>query len=76
VQQYCNGGQKQGMLGAGRAFPVSLGQCANIAFGLCQEQSLNRWTSPCGWAFNGHKQCNKQQFMDWYNGERLLVLLS
>lgn len=65
---YCNGGQKT-VLGARRYFPVTLGQCANIAYGLCQEHAMNRWRSPCGWAFHGHRQCNKDAFMKFYTGE-------
>jgi hypothetical protein len=69
LQLYCSGGQQKQMLGSRRYFPVSLGQYANIAYGLCQSQSMDRWKSPCGWSFNGHKQCNKQAFMEFYTGK-------
>lgn len=67
---YCNGGQQRtSVLGAHRYFPVSLGQCANIAYGTCQEHGMTRWRSPCGWAFGGTRSCNKDTFMKFYTGE-------
>jgi len=69
LQLYCNGGQQKQQLGARRYFPVTLGQCANIAYGLCQERAMNGWMSPCGYAFRGHKQCSKDNFMSFYTGD-------
>lgn len=70
-QLYCNGGQQRtSALGARRYFPVSLGQCANIAYGTCQEHGMTRWRSPCWYAFNGYRSCNKEAFMKFYTGER------
>lgn len=70
-QLYCNGGQQRiSVLGARRYFPVSLGQCANIAYGTCQEHGMTRWRSPCWYAFNGYRSCNKDAFMKFYTGER------
>lgn len=66
LQLYCNGGQRHPRA---QPFPVSLGQCANIAYGLCQERALSRWMSPCGWAFSGAKRCTKDEFMQFYTGE-------
>lgn len=69
-QLYCNGGQQRtSVLGAKRYFPVSLGQCANIAYGTCQEYGMTRWRSPCWYAFNGYRSCNKDAFMKFYTGE-------
>jgi len=66
---FCNGGQQKQMLGSRRYFPVSLGQCTDIAYGLCQERAMNGWMSPCGYAFRDHKQCSKDNFMSFYTGE-------
>ena len=68
-QLFCNGGRKQQALVSLNYFPVSLGQCANIAFGTCQEVALNPWKSPCGYAFRGFKQCDQTAFKNFYSGE-------
>ncbi|WIA12677.1 hypothetical protein OEZ85_006318 [Tetradesmus obliquus] len=49
------------------AFPVSLGQCANIAYGVCQAHALDHHKSPCGHHFKGYQQCSGQQFMGFYS---------
>jgi len=50
------------------AFPVSLGQCANIAYGVCQAHAMDHKKSPCGHHFKGYQQCSGQQFMSFYTG--------
>lgn len=65
---YCNGGQKP--IGSFGAFPVSLTQCQNIAYGVCQQQAGSAWTSPCGvYMTFGYSKCTAQQFVQFYTGE-------
>lgn len=63
---YCNGGRKP----VGSFFPVTLQQCANIAYGVCQQQATAANAVSCStyWAF-GYKQCTASQFWDFYKGE-------
>lgn len=65
---YCNGGSQP--FGALGAFPVTLSQCQNIAFGVCQQTASSAWSSPCGWEMTwGYKSCSASQFNQFYNGE-------
>lgn len=68
TQLYCNGGSSSvGSLGA---FRVTLTQCQNIAYGVCQQQAGSSWKSPCGYYMTfGYQQCTAQQFMNFYTGE-------
>lgn len=49
---------------------VSLQQCANIAYGSCQAKAKDAATGimgACTRAFYGYKNCNKQQWAEfWY----------
>lgn len=71
TRKFCNGGQKPL---AAKAMSSNIGtvskrQCANIAYGACQQVAMDRSKSPCGRDFNGFRQCNARQFMDFYTGE-------
>eukprot|EP00878_Enallax_costatus_P016840 GHUV01017676.1.p1 GENE.GHUV01017676.1~~GHUV01017676.1.p1 ORF type:complete len:211 (-),score=46.58 GHUV01017676.1:521-1153(-) len=63
---YCNGGQKS----LTSFFPVTLSQCANIAYGVCQQQATSPWSVSCSpyWSI-GYKQCSGSQFWKFYQGE-------
>lgn len=63
LQKYC-GNPGPGLVTS--AFPVSLGQCANIAYGVCQAHAMSAHKSPCGHHFKGYQQCSGQQFMSFY----------
>jgi hypothetical protein len=72
TEQFCNGGQTPVGARASRSSigRVTLQQCANIAYGACQEVALNRNSSPCGRSLNGgFRQCSARQFQDFYRGE-------
>lgn len=64
---YCNGGQKNLV---GSYFPVTLSQCANIAFGVCQKQATTSSSVSCSkyWAL-GYQRCTASQFWQFYQGE-------
>jgi len=47
---------------------VSLQQCGNAAYGVCQAFTLDANKSPCGKAFNGIAKCSKTEFAKFYNG--------
>jgi hypothetical protein len=66
---YCNGGQQP--IGASfGGWQVSLTQCQNIAYGVCQQHAGSAWNSPCGWYMTlGYSKCTAQQFMQFYTGE-------
>jgi hypothetical protein len=64
LQTYCSGKPPL----AKSYFPVTLSQCANVAFGTCQNRAMDRNSSPCGWQFNGYQQCNFAKFMGFYTG--------
>eukprot|EP00878_Enallax_costatus_P000124 GHUV01000164.1.p1 GENE.GHUV01000164.1~~GHUV01000164.1.p1 ORF type:complete len:211 (+),score=46.43 GHUV01000164.1:191-823(+) len=63
---YCNGGQKAFT----SFFPVTLSQCANIAYGVCQQQATSPGSASCSpyWSV-GYKQCSGTQFWKFYQGE-------
>jgi hypothetical protein len=72
TEQFCNGGTQPVATRASRSSigRVPLQQCANIAYGACQEVALNPRTSPCGSRLtNGFRQCNAARFQDFYRGE-------
>eukprot|EP00878_Enallax_costatus_P000088 GHUV01000116.1.p1 GENE.GHUV01000116.1~~GHUV01000116.1.p1 ORF type:complete len:212 (+),score=44.59 GHUV01000116.1:194-829(+) len=63
---YCNGGQRP----LTSFFPVTLSQCANIAYGVCQQQATSPWSVSCSsyWSL-GYQQCSGSQFWEFYQGE-------
>lgn len=63
-QKYCSNPPQQSV----GAIHVSLGQCANIAYGVCQAHAMDPKQSPCGHHFKGYQQCSGQQFMQFYTG--------
>jgi hypothetical protein len=67
LQKYCERPTTFTTLGA-QYFPVPLSQCANIAFGTCQNSAMSHHSSPCGHHFKGYKQCSGKQFVDFYTG--------
>jgi len=69
AELYCNGGQQPFGASLG-GWQVSLTQCQNIAYGVCQQQAGSSWNSPCGWYMTlGYSKCSAQQFMQFYTGE-------
>lgn len=68
LQKYCD--NPTVIVGSGKSgyIPVPLSQCANIAFGACQNKAGDQFSSPCGQNFKGYKQCSGQQFRDFYTG--------
>jgi hypothetical protein len=75
TKTYCNGGKPPGTRTFGGIGQVSLPQCANIAFGRCQQVAMDpiNLTGPnsaCGHSLmHGFRQCNRQQFRSFYEGE-------
>lgn len=63
---FCSGGVQATAFGA--IGPVTLGQCANIAFGACQQSVQSSWTCSLERAI-GYKQCTADQFRSFFNGE-------
>lgn len=70
LQKYCEGPTYEtAMTAAAAQAMVSLTQCENIAYGVCQSTSTDSSKSPCGYAFSGYQQCDGSQFMSFYQGE-------
>jgi hypothetical protein len=66
LQKYCD--NPIIVVGSSPYFPVPLTQCANIAYGTCQNKAMDASASPCGHHFKGYKQCSGKQFYDFYKG--------
>lgn len=67
---YCKGGSQRSGLGRARGyFPVTLSQCQNIAYGVCQQRAANYYTAPCRYMWQGYQQCTKDQFWEFFRGE-------
>jgi hypothetical protein len=47
---------------------VTLQQCGNVAYGVCQSWAQDNKKSPCGREFNGVASCSKGDFQGFYNG--------
>jgi hypothetical protein len=59
--------QMQRSFGAPQRSKVSLAQCGNAAYGVCQNMASDRNKSPCGWAFDrGMYNCDKERFWAFY----------
>lgn len=73
TEQFCNGGTQPIAARSARSGGigrVTLQQCANIAYGACQQVALDPSKSPCGRSLTfGFRQCNAQRFTDFYRGE-------
>ena len=69
TQNYC-----QALVQPRRMAPprVTLQQCGNAAYGVCQSTANTASMSPCGNAFNGISKCSKSEFEKFYNGEPII----
>lgn len=61
---YCGNLVEPRRLGAQR---VTLQQCGNAAYGVCQSTANDPKQSPCGNMFNGAAKCSKAEFQKFYN---------
>jgi hypothetical protein len=45
---------------------VTLEQCGNAAYGVCQNTARDKNYSPCAYMFNGAGKCTKESFWEFY----------
>lgn len=72
TEKFCNGGQPvaKAALKSGGIGRVTLDQCANIAYGACQQVALAPVTSSCPRSLAlGFRQCSARDFNQFYRGE-------